>query len=176
MVEIGHQKSSGTWNKSATLDEGVQELLGIIQQQHWNVYEVYLIRRMFSYLDQATLDHEMEEARKLLSHYYNFLTAFDLEPYAKTCREEELCGCPNNHRHSLGPTQWKCVQMYNAVEKEFNEEEREQLFQRVLGLIKENSSANIELLHRCICELYYFDKGFASKVLALKSWGLPRQQ
>jgi hypothetical protein len=31
------------------------------------------------------------------------------------------------------------------------------------------TATSIELLHRCICELYYFDKEFADKVLALQS-------
>ena len=62
------------------------------------------------------------------------------------------------------------MQMYRAVDDEFDCEERRRLRERVRELIRENSSSNIELLHRCICELYYFDKGFATKVLGLKSW------
>jgi hypothetical protein len=68
----------GTWTASVTMDDGVQELLRIIQQQHWNVYEVYLIRRMFSYLDQATLPDEQKDATRLLKQYYNFLFTFEL--------------------------------------------------------------------------------------------------
>jgi hypothetical protein len=166
----------GTWTASVTMDDGVQELLTIIQKQHWDAYEVYLIRRMFSYLDQATLPDEQKEAQGLLKHYYNFLLAFELRPYADSCTEEELCGCVNAGPHRLGPTQYRCVQMYTAVEDEFDYEERKALREQVRRLIRENNASNVELLHRCICELYYFDGEFAAKVLALKDWDRKHRQ
>jgi hypothetical protein len=169
---------NGAWISRGTMLDGVCELMEIIRNKYWNKYEVYLIRRKCAYCDQATLPPEQEKATELLRRYYNFLHAFQLRPYAEQCEEENLSNNkgyefapPRDPYCRRGPTQLMCIDMYNQVEDDFDHDERKDIRQKVCSLIRENTKASIELLHKCICELYYFDTEFASKVLALRQHG-----
>ena len=149
------------------IDDGVDVVLMIIQDKFWNDWEKYLIRRMKSYLDQATLPDEQEEARELLKYYYIFLRAYELRPFAESCGEEALSGGDHDGWERLGPTQQECMRIYHEVEVDFDPEQRKNLRTRVREMICVNATANIDFLHRCICHLFHYDCAFASKVLTL---------
>jgi hypothetical protein len=174
-----HIKDGDKWSEYIE-EKGIKQIMESIQEVYFDIYELYLIRKL----------HEHEKVGKLaarnlfeelLLEYYRFIVFFGLEPYIKDktdseilyngddeAREESESEAEEEEKTSDAMTIYdRYIIKFNQVHNAVTPQQRKASKKRVLDIIKHNCQASLSILNQQVADLFRMDENFKERLLTM---------
>lgn len=126
---------NGEW-KDSLLRRGIKQVIETIQMSYFNVYEKYLLRRIY-FTISPRLKQVCEEH---LQVYYSFLSTFDIEPFVKDKSDDDVLDNGKNDNYDFGD---KLYAKYKEIKASLKDTIKKSRIAAVVKLIQKNSKYNI---------------------------------
>jgi hypothetical protein len=126
---------NGEW-KDSLLRRGIKQVIETIQLSYLNVYEKYLLRRIY-FTTSPRLKQVCEE---LLQVYYSFISSFDIEPYVKDKSDDDILDNGKINKYDLGE---KIYAKYKDVKSNLKDATKRSRIAAVVKVIQKNSKINL---------------------------------
>jgi hypothetical protein len=160
----------GHW-KEYHKTHGLRKLVQIVQENIWDTYEVYLIRKM----QEKDLNFsDRVQFRSYLQEYYMFLACIGNEPYVRDRPNNQILFSPDDDRywedveyedvnaHSITDEYMK---HFNTWKTELSDRDKERTKRDLLDILQNNNKRNIAELNKVILALINVDATYKEKVL-----------
>lgn len=142
----------GDWEESmASLS--IKKIIATIQDYYWNMYECYLIRKIYG----AGVGWATQYCHELLDEYYRFICCFDLVSYCKERADDEIIKNGRKTSYEVSERYWT---RFQKVREKTGSSEANTIRKTVMDIVKKNSKRNIEHLNKKIMNLFKMDEGF----------------
>jgi hypothetical protein len=154
-----------------SVQTGLEMMFYHIQECLLNAYEVFLIRKMDSTI---TKHQDRARCRELLTEYYKFLAAFNIDPYVRGKNDFVLKYPSNDEKHHIyvspnDPSRYqieeRCMKVYRTCREEMKDVERNAFKKSILGILKLNTLKNIKELDKKVSALFTMDEDFKKILL-----------
>lgn len=150
----------GEWEEMLT-NKGVKKIIETIQNNYWDEYECYLLRKV--YCKDGDL-FRSQKCKELVEEYYKFIGSFDIEPYSKGKSDDTITSNGSNDYSISEEWYSRYVRIRDNIKKsEINEMKR-----NVLDIIRKNSARNVEELNKKVFELFSTDEAFKDVLICKK--------
>jgi hypothetical protein len=156
--------NSGAW-ETVLQEVGVQEVIRGIKDNYLDMYECYLVRRLY---DDKIPPNEKMSIKEHLFDYYKFMSCFKIDPFIKGKTDDFILNGDDDDSDNdisnftitdnLIPQVKKVVDMMTISEVQ-------RLRKEVIDIIKRNSKQNIDELNKKVASLFNMDETFKSQVL-----------
>jgi len=165
-----HIKDGDKWSEYIE-EKGIKQIMESIQEVYFDIYELYLIRKLHEHekachLSAKTLFEE------LLLEYYGFIVFFGLEPYIKDKTDSEILH-PESHESDTDDESSDQMTIYDKYIVKFNQvhnavtpQQRKASKKRVLDIIKRNCQASLSILNQQVADLFRMDEEFKRRLLS----------
>ena len=159
----------GRWNDHL-LFAGITTLLTIIQDNFFNVYECFLIRK----IELSTLCYQDKFAiKEKLMEYYKFIGCFNIDPYVKNKNESEIIYNQDDKRCDpfIDPTDdntalnQKYLALFTKVCDETKAGELNRIKTTVVDIITKNCLKNVDELNKKVVALFNMDDEFKQTIM-----------
>lgn len=142
----------GEWDESmATLS--IKKIIATIQDYYWNMYEFYLIRKIYN----MGVGWATQYCHELLDEYYRFIACFDLISYCKDKVDNDIVKNGHKGSYDIAERYWG---RFQKVREKLATSEANTIRKTVLDIVKKNSKRNIEHLNKKIINLFKMDESF----------------
>ena len=152
----------GEWT-TLLQEAGITKVITGIQEYFLDVYEAYLVRKLYS--SNVTII-EKSDIKEYLIQYYIFLTCFDLYPYIKDKSDEYILNgregeitCDNDSISEY------LMNVYKTQKDKLTVGHREKIRKSVCEIIKRNSKQNLDELNKKVASLFNMDETFKQQLL-----------
>ncbi|GAG03953.1 unnamed protein product, partial [marine sediment metagenome] len=96
--------------------------------------------------------------------YYKFLIIFDLMPDIQNCSDTDILG----YQLIEGNDEYLAeiyIKIYMEQKKQLKRIEQNQIKKKIIDIVKQNTTENLEKLHRVIMDLLKLDDNFRDELL-----------
>lgn len=150
----------GTWEE-LLLNTGIKRIIETIQVYYWNSYEMYLLRK----IHENKNSQYAQQLFELLSIYFKFIGAFNIEPYFHNKSDGDILG-NESEEYEIDEEFWaKYVELRNNITKS----EIAKISKDVAQIIKKNSQRNSKELNTKVLELFQMDETFKASITSFLS-------
>ena len=159
----------GKWDEFILI-KGITTLLTKIQEQFFNLYECYLVRKIeFSSL----CAQEKAIIRDQLIEYYKFIGCFEIDPYVKNKNDSEIIYNQDDRRcdpflefndeNTEMPIRY--TELYTRVCGETKTSELNKIRHTIVDIIKKNCMKNVDELNKRVVDLFNMNPEFKELLL-----------
>jgi len=154
-----------------TVQTGLDLLFHHIQDCFLNAYEIYLVRRMYA---ASTKYQERARCKELLTEYYKFLAAFNINAYVQGKNDFQIkypATDPKHHTYVSpnDPLRYEIdeamMKIYRSCKDSMKDVEKLTFKRNILGILKVNTLKNIKELDKRVSSLFNMDEEFKKLVL-----------
>jgi hypothetical protein len=154
--------------------QGVKKIMTAIQEAYFDVYEVYLIRKLYDYdlKGQTVARAEYEE---LLRVYYEFIVCFALGPFIHNKTNSEILTCVFSDDASIEDSEEedestsiyeKYSIYYTRADTSVTLQQKKNVAKSVLDIIKRNCAESVAALNAKVSDLFRMDESFKNRLSA----------
>jgi hypothetical protein len=146
---------SGDWI-SFNIDKGIGKIFGILQDNIWNSYEKYLIRKMKNKGDV----YNRQIVKELLTEYFTFIKCFNVFPFMNDHDDSDVFG--EDYEGDAYEYTEKCMNLYNTIaltQSQINKNKR-----IVIDILKRNTKCNVHELNTQVAGLIRMDEDFKKHI------------
>lgn len=168
--------------------QGVKKIMTAIQEAYFDVYEVYLIRKLHEY-DMKGKQVARAEYEELLRIYYEFIVCFALGPFIHNKTNHEILTCifseeseesdSSSSREDNGNGQIaeeeeddsttiyeKYSNYYTRADTLITLQQKKNVAKSVLDIIKRNCAESVAALNAKVSDLFRMDESFKNRLSA----------
>ena len=156
---------AGSW-ESTLIDNGIRNMIAIIQDGYLDAYECYLIRKIKT---NNTSMIERNEIRILLMKYYKFIGCFNRNPYVLSRCDAEVIkyGEDDFELNDDYSIEDEFMPKYKNICDQTTKSELNKTKKDVLDIIKRNSKHNISEFNKKVCSLLQMDSEFKKHIVTM---------
>jgi hypothetical protein len=153
----------GEWT-SFLQDNGVSKLVAGIQEHFLDIYELYLVKKLYCKDNGAFYK---QDVREHLTQYYNFLSCFNLDPYVKNKSNDYiLLGQYDDEIDDEKDTvSNEMMAIYKKQVDTLTVQRQNKVRKDVCDIIKRNSKHNLDELNKRVASLFNMDETFKQQLL-----------
>ena len=152
--------NEGVWKK-LSIKEGLHAIIFKIQDIHWDLYELYLIRK----IHKIGLNQISQSFKERLIEYYEFIGSFEVDSNIKDRSDKNILYDEiddDNVAGQLSTTYWK---LYLHTREAVSKREKQRVNKEVVDIIKRNTTHNINEMNKQIIQLFNMDETFKKMIL-----------
>lgn len=162
-----HIYDADEW-EAMLLVTGVTKIIKCIQSYYFNSYECYLIKCLNKGDDKA---YKKSKSHELLANYYQFIGAFDIDPYVRGRYDNEILYTPSENEYlqnkNLFELEEKYFPLFKRVRDTMSQGTSNNIRKQVIDVIKRNTKKNAQEINKKVGELFKMDENF-QKMLQVK--------
>jgi len=154
----------GCWEEMLLI-KGLQRMMNVMQGYFLNAYECYLLRCIFGENYSAVMKNN---SREHLIEYYEFIAAFDIDPYVINKPDNEILFNADDDRFLSMDKNYRIEEtifpLYKNKKSKLSHANIEKKKRDVVDILKRNSKRNLHDLNRNIMDLIRVDEGFKKQI------------
>ena len=153
----------GEWT-TLLQEAGVAKVVAGIQEHFLDVYEVYLVKRLYSSDIGA---YNKQSLREHLTQYYNFIACFGLQPYIKDKSDTYILKgeYDSDIDHDNDVISSDMMTIYRKQVETLTVQNQNRVRRDVCEIIKRNSKQNLDELNKKVAALFNMDESFKEQLL-----------
>lgn len=149
--------NEGRWQECLT-NIGLMTLIKSLVVYYLSSYEMYLIRGLERRGDRPITDHP--QFSECLTHYYQFIGTFKVDPYVKTCCDAYVLERDVYPREKTYELSEKYMTVFGKTMARMDVTEKKIIKDQVVQILAVNTRLNFEELNRSIMEIIHADPHF----------------
>ena len=153
----------GEWT-SLLQDVGVSKVVAGIQEHFLDVYEIYLVKKLYNDNLGAL---KKQEAREHIKEYYKFLVCFNLRPIVENKSDQYILDGDEDNEIDVDNDiiTNDMMALYKKQHKTLTVQHQNKVRKDVYEIIKRNSKQNLDELNKKVAALFNMDETFKQHLL-----------
>jgi hypothetical protein len=144
----------GSW-KEYLINVGCKELLIELQDNIFDLYELYLIQQ----IKLINNPNNQSKLTTLLENYYKFIGSFKLNPFIKDKSDKEIMD-DNKYDDDSYNIRDFFIEIYKTITNKLTKKEIAETYKDLLNILSKNSRKNLKDLNKKVTELFKMDTNF----------------
>jgi hypothetical protein len=160
---------SNDW-KEFFLTSGVKAVVRSIQDNLWNAYECYLIRKIQK-CSCAGKAMQQQDYLNYLKDYYEFLGCIEVDPFVKDATDNNIAYNSDHDEYFNGTNKEQAEHFYNtfrSVKNGLTMRRRDVVKHELVDLIKRNTRKNVNDLNKVVVSMINVDAEFKRDMLSIE--------
>lgn len=154
----------GEWT-SLLQEGGLISIITGIQEYFLDIYEIYLVRKIYNNDIPAMYKNELREH---LMEYYNFISCFGLYPCIRNKSDKQILeGKRDIVTYENDSISESLMKLYNSQKDNTSSTQKEKIRKSVYEIIKRNSKQNLDELNKKVVSLFNIDETFKNQLLTI---------
>ena len=156
--------TNGIWEKKYVTN-GIKDIILKIQEAYWDVYEFYLIRKIYQFGTSFKNKQISDQFIERLKEYYKFIGCFDVDSNVKDKSDNNILNNENDDPGVAGPICDKYWKIYVDTRDELKKKEITSITKKVIDIITHNTAHSIDEMNKQVIKLFNMDETFKQMIL-----------
>jgi hypothetical protein len=140
------------------LESGINEVIRTIKSNFLDTYEQYLVKKL------SLSSTNLVQLQSRLDEYFKFIISFDLQPYVKAQKDQEILGVTHYNDSNEYSVETRFMKLYEEIKKQLSRSQINKTKKEVVDIIKLNGKCNLEKLNQEIMVMINADQEFKTSL------------